>query len=100
MGIPPDSIVSLTLSRMQKSLEQRIDVGDVSHERSGLLFVGNVHDAFPRRLFLDIPILFRMVNLILKISDFHRLLITVSGRLSKMVVYGSGLPTSRDCSRH
>lgn len=53
MGIPPDSIVSLTLSRMQKSLEQRIDVGDVSHERSGLLFVGNVHDAFPRRLFLD-----------------------------------------------
>lgn len=53
MGIPPDSIVSLTLSRMQKSLEQRIGAGDVSHERSGLLFVGNVHDAFPRRLFLD-----------------------------------------------
>ena len=45
MGLPPDSIVSLTLSRMQKSLEQRVCAGDVSHERSGLLFVGNVHDA-------------------------------------------------------
>lgn len=53
MGLPPDSIVSLTLSRMQKSLEQRVCAGDVSQERSGLLFVGNVHDAFPRRLFLD-----------------------------------------------
>lgn len=53
MGLPPDSIVSLTLSRMQKSLEQRVGAGDVSQERSGLLFVGNVHDAFPRRLFLD-----------------------------------------------
>lgn len=53
MGLPPDSIVSLTLSRMQKSLEQRSVSGDVSQERSGLLFVGNVHDAFPRRLFLD-----------------------------------------------
>jgi len=53
MGLPPDSIVSLTLSRMQKNLEQRVCAGDVSQERSGLLFVGNVHDAFPRRLFLD-----------------------------------------------
>ncbi|KDE34234.1 hypothetical protein AW40_23485 [Kosakonia radicincitans UMEnt01/12] len=53
MGLPPDSIVSLTLSRMQKSLEQRAIAGDVSQERSGLLFVGTVHDAFPRRLFLD-----------------------------------------------
>ena len=53
MGLPPDSIVSLTLLRMQKSLEQRVCAGDVSQERSGLLFVGNVHDAFPRRLFLD-----------------------------------------------
>lgn len=53
MGLPPDSIVSLTLSRMQKSLGQRAEYGDVSQERSGLLFMGNVHDAFPRRLFLD-----------------------------------------------
>lgn len=45
--------MSLTLSRMQKSLEQRAVAGDVCQERSGLLFVGTVHDAFPRRLFLD-----------------------------------------------
>jgi hypothetical protein len=37
MGLPPDSIVSLTLSRMQKNLEQRVCAGDVSQERSGLL---------------------------------------------------------------
>lgn len=53
MGLPPDSIVALTLSRMQQSLEQRSASGDVSQERSGLLFMGNVHDAVPRRLFLD-----------------------------------------------
>ena len=53
MTIPADSIVAHTLSRMQKNLERRSDIGDVSQERSGLLFMGNVHDAFPRRLFLD-----------------------------------------------
>ncbi|EOS93144.1 STY4528 family pathogenicity island replication protein [Erwinia tracheiphila] len=53
MTIPPDSIVAHTLSRMLRNLEQRTDTGDVSQERSGLLFMGNVHDAFPRRLFLD-----------------------------------------------
>ncbi|CCG85943.1 Chromodomain-helicase-DNA-binding protein 3 CHD-3 [Erwinia piriflorinigrans CFBP 5888] len=53
MTIPPDSIVAHTLSRMQHNLEQRSNTGDVSQERSGLLFMGNVHDAFPRRLFLD-----------------------------------------------
>lgn len=53
MTIPADSIVAHTLSRMQKNLERRSDTGDVSQERSGLLFMGNVHDAFPRRLFLD-----------------------------------------------
>lgn len=53
MGLPPDSIVALTLSRMQQNLELRGGSGDVSQERSGLLYMGNVHDAFPRRLFLD-----------------------------------------------
>ncbi|MFP1740502.1 STY4528 family pathogenicity island replication protein [Lonsdalea quercina] len=53
MTIPADSIVAHTLSRMQKNLERRLDTGDVSQERSGLLFMGNEHDAFPRRLFLD-----------------------------------------------
>lgn len=53
MTIPADSIVAHTLARMQQNLERRTDTGDVSQERSGLLFMGNVHDAFPRRLFLD-----------------------------------------------
>ncbi|WP_275233719.1 STY4528 family pathogenicity island replication protein [Pantoea ananatis] len=53
MNIPADSIVAHTLSRMEKSLERRAVNGDASQERSGLLFMGNVHDAFPRRLFLD-----------------------------------------------
>lgn len=53
MTIPADSIVAHALSRMQQNLERRADNGDVSQERSGLLFMGNVHDAFPRRLFLD-----------------------------------------------
>ena len=46
MTIPADSIVAHTLGRMQQNLERRADNGDVSHERSGLLFMGNVHDAF------------------------------------------------------
>lgn len=53
MTIPADSIVAHTLSRMQRNLERRADIGDVTLERSGLLFMGNVHDAFPRQLFLD-----------------------------------------------
>ncbi|MFQ6245944.1 STY4528 family pathogenicity island replication protein [Yersinia enterocolitica] len=53
MGLPPDSIVEFTLARMQTSLAQRTSENDVTNERSGLLFLGNVHDAFPRRLFMD-----------------------------------------------
>ncbi|PXV76840.1 STY4528 family pathogenicity island replication protein [Pantoea sp. PNA 03-3] len=53
MNIPADSIVAHTLSRMERSLERRAVSGDAGQERSGLLFMGNVHDAFPRRLFLD-----------------------------------------------
>jgi len=53
MGLPPDSIVEFTLSRMQTNLANRTSENDVTNERSGLLFLGNVHDAFPRRLFMD-----------------------------------------------
>lgn len=53
MGLPPDSIVEFTLSRMQTNLANRTSENDVTSERSGLLYLGNVHDAFPRRLFLD-----------------------------------------------
>lgn len=53
MGLPPDSIVEFTLSRMQTNLAKRSADNDVTSERSGLLYLGNVHDAFPRRLFTD-----------------------------------------------
>ncbi|WP_208950345.1 STY4528 family pathogenicity island replication protein [Rahnella sp. ChDrAdgB13] len=53
MGLPPDSIVEFTLSRMQNNLANRTAENDVTSERSGLLFLGNVHDAFPRQLFMD-----------------------------------------------
>ncbi|CNL43260.1 STY4528 family pathogenicity island replication protein [Yersinia aldovae] len=53
MGLPPDSIVEFTLARMRTSLAQRTSENDVTNERSGLLFLGNVHDAFPRQLFMD-----------------------------------------------
>lgn len=53
MGLPQDSIVTFTLSRMQNSLASRTAENDVTSERSALLFLGNVHDAFPRQLFLD-----------------------------------------------
>ncbi|BFI52556.1 Uncharacterised protein [Yersinia similis] len=53
MGLPPDSIVEFTLLRMQTNLAKRTSENEVTHERSGLLFLGNVHDAFPRRLFMD-----------------------------------------------
>ncbi|MBA4823466.1 helix-turn-helix domain-containing protein [Pantoea ananatis] len=53
MNIPADSIVAHTLSRMEKILERRVVNGQAGQERSGLLFMGNVHDAFPRSLFLD-----------------------------------------------
>src|SRR5476649_2917057 len=51
--LPPDSIVAFTLSLMQNSLARRTSENDVTSERSSLLFLGNVHDAFPRRLFMD-----------------------------------------------
>ncbi|WP_038835603.1 STY4528 family pathogenicity island replication protein [Yersinia pseudotuberculosis] len=53
MGLPPDSIVEFTLLRMQTNLAKRTSENEVTRERSGLLFLGNVHDAFPRRLFMD-----------------------------------------------
>ncbi|MDR3430711.1 MAG: STY4528 family pathogenicity island replication protein [Rouxiella aceris] len=53
MGLPPDSIVAFTLNRMQSNLASRTAENDVTSERSGLLFLGNVHDAFPRQLFMD-----------------------------------------------
>lgn len=51
--MPVDNIIQQTLTKMQDRIEQKAQSGDMSNEQSGLLFLGNVHDAIPRRLFLD-----------------------------------------------
>ncbi|MEW5291539.1 STY4528 family pathogenicity island replication protein [Erwinia papayae] len=52
MTEPAESLIAFTLEKMTARLaaNPRRDEGRI---RSGLLFTGNVHDAFPRRLLLD-----------------------------------------------
>ncbi|EBP9286478.1 helix-turn-helix domain-containing protein [Salmonella enterica subsp. enterica] len=50
--LPADSIIDYTLARMQERLAARHDTQS-GPGRSGLLFMGNVHDAYPRALLLD-----------------------------------------------
>ncbi|EIV5840944.1 helix-turn-helix domain-containing protein [Klebsiella pneumoniae] len=51
--VPVDDVIQRTLAKMQNRIEQKTQSGEQSNEQSGLLFLGNVHDAVPRRLFLD-----------------------------------------------
>lgn len=51
--VPIDDVIQRTLAQMQNRIEQKTQSGEQSNEQSGLLFLGNVHDAVPRRLFLD-----------------------------------------------
>ncbi|EPF0046371.1 STY4528 family pathogenicity island replication protein [Enterobacter hormaechei] len=51
--VPVDDVIQRTLAKMQNRIEQKKQSGEQSNEQSGLLFLGNVHDAVPRRLFLD-----------------------------------------------
>ncbi|ECL4488952.1 helix-turn-helix domain-containing protein [Salmonella enterica] len=51
--VPVDDVIQRTLAKMQNRIEQKTQSGEPSNEQSGLLFLGNVHDAVPRRLFLD-----------------------------------------------
>ncbi|MEL5589553.1 STY4528 family pathogenicity island replication protein [Serratia ureilytica] len=56
---PDDSLITFTLEQMNARLAERIGAEkhagnpDVTNLRSGLLYMGNVHDSIPRRLFLD-----------------------------------------------
>ncbi|EIC83398.1 STY4528 family pathogenicity island replication protein [Serratia sp. M24T3] len=57
-SVPENNLVTFTLAQMDARLQARIEAEsngkvDVSRLRSGLLFMGNVHDAIPRRLLLD-----------------------------------------------
>ncbi|MCG8709793.1 helix-turn-helix domain-containing protein [Brenneria sp. 4F2] len=57
--IPDDSLISFTLAQMNARMVERISAekhtgsADVTNLRSGLLYMGNVHDSIPRRLLLD-----------------------------------------------
>lgn len=51
--VPVDDVIQCTLAKMQNRIEQKTQSGEQSNEQSGLLYLGNVHDAIPRRLFLD-----------------------------------------------
>lgn len=57
--IPDDSLISFTLAQMNARMAERINAekhtgsADVTNLRSGLLYMGNVHDSIPRRLLLD-----------------------------------------------
>ncbi|ECG2271177.1 helix-turn-helix domain-containing protein [Salmonella enterica subsp. enterica serovar Eastbourne] len=49
--LPADDIIDYTLSRMLARLDGA--PGSSGQERNGLLFTGNLHDAYPRALVLD-----------------------------------------------
>ncbi|HFW4839769.1 TPA: STY4528 family pathogenicity island replication protein [Salmonella enterica subsp. enterica serovar Wangata] len=49
--LPADDIIDYTLARMQARLGGV--AGQSGQERNGLLFTGNIHDAYPRALILD-----------------------------------------------
>ncbi|HDL8466723.1 TPA: helix-turn-helix domain-containing protein [Yersinia enterocolitica] len=48
-----DNVIQHTLSKMAVRLVQKTQSGIAANEQSGLVFLGNVHDAVPRQLFLD-----------------------------------------------
>ncbi|HFI9571021.1 TPA: STY4528 family pathogenicity island replication protein [Yersinia enterocolitica] len=53
MTLAVDNVIQHTLSRMTARIVQKAQSGAVTNEQSGLLYLGNVHDAIPRQLFLD-----------------------------------------------
>ncbi|MCP6576803.1 helix-turn-helix domain-containing protein, partial [Klebsiella pneumoniae] len=52
MAFPVDGVIQFTLNKMNERIRQHTEIALVN-EQSGLIFLGNVHDAVPRRLFLD-----------------------------------------------
>ncbi|CAM3837203.1 hypothetical protein BS639_17325 [Rouxiella silvae] len=53
MNFPAESLIQRTVAIMNAKLAERRLDNDVTQLRSGLLYLGNVHDAIPRRLLLD-----------------------------------------------
>ncbi|POS52075.1 STY4528 family pathogenicity island replication protein [Escherichia coli] len=52
MALPAESLIAHTLRKMKASMAEKASRED-GRIRSGLLFTGNVHDSYPRRLLLD-----------------------------------------------
>ena len=53
MKLPDDSLISHAVKKMNDRLQARESGEQNNFVRGGLLFMGNVHDALPRRLLLD-----------------------------------------------
>ena len=53
MSLTVDSVIQHTLSKMTTRIVQKAQSGAVTNEQSGLLYLGNVHDAIPRQLYMD-----------------------------------------------
>ncbi len=53
MALAVDSVIQHTLNKMTARIVQKAQSGAVANEQSGLLYLGNVHDAIPRQLYMD-----------------------------------------------
>lgn len=53
MVLALDNVIGHTLNKMTARIVQKAQPGTVVNEQSGLLYMGNVHDAIPRQLYLD-----------------------------------------------
>ncbi|MBV4413502.1 helix-turn-helix domain-containing protein [Enterobacteriaceae bacterium YMB-R22] len=53
MALALDNVIEHTLSKMTARIVQKTQSGAAVNEQSGLLYLGNVHDAIPRQLYLD-----------------------------------------------
>ena len=73
MKLPDDSLINHAVEKMNERLLAR-DSGEQSNfARGGLLFMGNVHDALPRRLLLDTRLspLDKMAWIIIRLHAQH-----------------------------
>ncbi len=52
-SLSPDSLIAFTLEQMNTRLAAQSEGDEKKQLRSGLLYLGNVHDAMPRQLILD-----------------------------------------------
>lgn len=73
MKLPDDSLINHAVEKMNDRLLARHSGGQSNFARGGLLFMGNVHDALPRRLLLDTRLspLDKMAWIIIRLHAQH-----------------------------